>query len=209
MKTMIAVPCMDMVHTAFMEALLKLQPVGDLEFGVTRSSLIYDARNVLSKKAIDAGCDRILWLDSDMVFPPTLIRDLSADLDEGREFVTGLCFCRKNPIGPTIYKETGYTQEGHELSSFAHKYLDYPKDQIFEVAACGLAACMMTTKLIQRIYAEYGAPFSPQPGFGEDLTFCIRCEQSGIPVYCDSRIKVGHVGQIIVTEELYQQGVKL
>lgn len=209
MRTMIAVPCMDMVHTAFVEALLKLQPVGEIEFGITCSSLIYDARNVLAKKAIDAGCERILWLDSDMVFAPSLIRQLSADLDDGREFVTGLCFSRKNPIGPTIYKETGYTKDGRELNPFATKYLDYPKDQIFEVAACGLAACMMTTKLIQRIYAEYGAPFSPQPGFGEDLSFCIKCEQSGIPVYCDSRIKVGHVGNIIINEELYEQGVKL
>lgn len=209
MKTLIAMPCMDMVHTAFMESLLKLQPAGDVDFGITCSSLIYDARNMLTKKAIDTGCDRILWLDSDMVFHPTLLKKLSSDLDEGREFVTALCFSRKNPVGPTIYKEMGYTQNGRELTPFAKKYKDYPKNEIFEVSGCGLAAAMMTVHLVKQIYAEHGAPFSPQPGFGEDLSFCIKCEQSGIPVYCDSRIKVGHVGQTIVTEETFEKGVVL
>ena len=209
MTTLVAMPCMDMVHTAFMESLLKLQPAGDVEFSITCSSLIYDARNMLAKKAIDTGCDRILWLDSDMVFHPTLLQKLSADMDEGREFVTALCFGRKNPVGPTIYKETGYTQEDRVLTAFATKYTEYPKNEIFEVKACGLAAAMMTVSLVKRIYAEYGAPFSPQPGFGEDLSFCIRCEQSEVPIYCDSRIKVGHVGQTIVTEDTFLKGVVL
>ena len=207
MKTMIAMPCMDMVHTAFMESLLNLQFGDGVEYSISCSSLIYDARNLLAKRAIDKGCDRILWLDSDMVFSPDLFSRLSADLDEGREFVTALAFSRKQPIGPVIYKETGYTRQGREVIPFANRYLDYPKDQIFEVKATGLACSMMTTKLIKRIFAEYGAPFSPHPGFGEDLSFCIKCEQSGVPIWCDSRIKVGHIGQLVVTEDTYLGGV--
>lgn len=209
MKTLIAIPCMDMVHTAFMESLLNLQPVGDVGFKITCSSLIYDARNMLTKAAIDMNADRILWLDSDMVFHPTLMQKLSADMDEGREFVSAIYFARKNPVSPVIYKETGYTQDGKELTPFAHKFMDYPRNQIFEIAGCGFGAVMMTTKLAKRIYAEFGAPFTPQPGFGEDLSFCIRCEQSGVPMYCDSRIKVGHVGNIIVTEDTFDKGVAL
>ncbi len=205
MKTLVAMPCMDHVHTAFMDALLKLQPVGECEFGITCSSLIYDARNTLTKKAIDGGFDRILWLDSDMVFAPTLLRDLSEDLDEGREFVSALCFTRKPPTVPVIFKTTGYTQNGRELTPYAEKYLDYPKDSIFEVKAVGLGAAMMTVRLVKQIYAEYGAPFTPQPGFGEDLSFCIKCDQSGIPIYCDSRIKVGHIGQAVFGEDAYER----
>ena len=209
MKTLIAIPCMDMVHTAFMESLLCLRPAGEVAYKVTCSSLIYDARNMLAKTAVDGNFDRILWLDSDMVFQPDLMQRLSADLDAGREFVTALCFNRRNPVGPCIYKETGYNQNGRELIPFANKYLDYPENEIFEVKACGLAAAMMTTKLVKRIFAEYGAPFSPEPGFGEDLSFCVRCEASGIPVYCDSSIKVGHVGQIVINEQTYKEGVVL
>ena len=31
-------------------------------------------------------------------------------------------------------------------------------------------------------------------GFGEDLAFCLRVKDLGKKVYCDSRIKVGHIG---------------
>lgn len=208
MKILVALPCMDRVHTAFMESMLKLQPVGECEFGITCSSLIYDARNMLAKKAIDGGFDRIMWLDSDMIFAPSLMQELSADLDKGREFVSALCFTRKPPTLPVIYKNTGYRQEGRELTPYAEKYLDYPKDSIFEVKAVGLGAVMMTTRLVKQIYAEYGAPFAPQPGFGEDLSFCIKCEQSGIPIYCDSRLKVGHIGQVVFGEDAYEYGRK-
>ncbi len=209
MRILVAIPCMDMVHTAFMDALLKLQPVGETEFAITCSSLIYNARNLLAQKAIDENFDRILWLDSDMVFHPDLLQRLSADLDEGREFVTGLYFRRKNKIKPVIFKNLGYTKNGRELSPFAKTYEDYPKDSIFEIAAAGFGVAMTTTKLVKQLYAEYGAPFTPQPGFGEDMSFCIRCEQSGIPMYCDSRIKAGHVAQTIVTEKSYENGVIL
>lgn len=206
MKTMIALPCMDTVHTAFMESLINLRHGGDIGYSISCSSLVYDARNLLAKRAIDKGYDRILWIDSDMVFSPDTYERLSADLDEGREFVTALAFSRKEPIGPVIYKETGYTKQGRELIPFARKYLDYPRDSVFEVKATGMACCMMTTNLIKKIFAEYGAPFSPQPGFGEDLSFCIKCEQSGVPIWCDSSIKVGHIGNLVITEETYLGG---
>ena len=209
MKILVAIPCMDMVHTAFMDALLRLQPVGYTEFAITSSSLIYNARNLLAQRAVDGGFDRILWLDSDMVFAPDLLIKLSADMDEGRDFVSALYFRRKNKIAPVIFKSTGYTQNGRELTPFAECFEDYQKDSVFKVAGCGFGAAIMSVKLVKQIYAEYGAPFTPQPGFGEDISFCIRCEQSGIPMYCDSRIKVGHVAQTIVTEESYERGVIL
>lgn len=209
MRTFVAMPCMDMVQTAFMDALLHLLPTGDVEYGITCSSLIYNARNLLAKRAVDGGFDRILFLDSDMVFMPTLLQELSADMDEGREFVTGLAFKRKNPVTPTIYKETGYTKEGKELIPYALPMTEYPRNSIFEVKATGLACSMISTDLIMKVFNEFGAPFSPQPGFGEDLSFCIRCEKIGVPIYCDSRVKVGHIAQTVVTEDFYDKGVIL
>ena len=50
---------------------------------------------------------------------------------------------------------------------------------------------------------------SPIAGFGEDLSFCRKCDELEIPMHCDSRIKVGHIAQTVVTEEKYLQGVIL
>lgn len=56
-KTLICIPCMDMVHTAFMQSLLGLKIVGEASCSIKTSSLIYDARNGLTKEAVEGGYD--------------------------------------------------------------------------------------------------------------------------------------------------------
>lgn len=203
MKTMVAVPCMDMMHTRFVHCCLSLRPVGDVKFTMTESSLIYDARNRLADRAIEEGFDRILWLDSDMVFEPDLMERLSARLDEGYEMVCGLYFSRREPVTPIIFKACGAKQVDGNPEPFAEVYFDYPKDQFFQVAACGFGAVMMTTELARKVKEKYGMPFAPVLGFGEDLSFCCKATQSGSKMFCDSTIKLGHVGYKNFTESDY------
>ena len=205
MKTLIAIPALDSVPTVFFKCYSSMDKVGETGFSVTQSSLVYDARNTLARTAIDQKFDRIFWLDSDMDFQPDLMKRLSADLDEGYEFVCGLFFKRKAPIQPVIYKEVGYYHKDNEVTPVALCYEDYPKDQIFEVNGCGFGAVMMSVDLVKRVVAEFGAPFSPILGFGEDLSFCKRVTHIGGKMYCDSRIKVGHIGTGVITEEIYLQ----
>lgn len=210
MSTLIAIPCMDMVHTPFFQSTLALWLNDDVSFGISSGSLIYDARNSLAQRAVQEGHDRILWLDSDMVFGQDLLERLTADMDEGRDFVSGLYFKRRNPIRPVVYKDYGFRQEGENVvSAYATYYEDYPKNSVFEIAACGFGAVLMKTELVKSVQAEFGAPFSPHPGFGEDLSFCLRARQQGVKLYCDSRIKLGHIAQSVVTEEVYERRVKL
>ena len=193
MKTLVAIPCMDMVHTRFVGSCLALRPVGDVAFSLTESSLIYDARNTLAKKAVTEGFDRILWLDSDMTFSPDLLERLSARLDTGIEFVSGLYFKRRQPIAPVIFKECGAFEKDGETKTIATTYDDYP-DGLFEIAACGFGGVMMTTDLVLEVAQRFGFPFSPILGFGEDLSFCCKVARLGKKMYCDSSIKMGHVG---------------
>ena len=92
MKTLVAVPCLDMVQTSFMNSLLRLMSVDETQISFRVSSLVYDSRNLLAGEAVSQGYDRILFLDSDMVFQPDLLIRLSKDLDEGRDYVCGLFF---------------------------------------------------------------------------------------------------------------------
>lgn len=205
MKTLIALPCMDMVHTIFLKSLLSMDRIGQCGFAFSCSSLIYDARNQLAKQAVNEGYDRVLWLDSDMDFQPDLLKQLSADMDEGREFVTGLYFKRKAPVKPVIYKSLGfYKDEGVEgVTPVAVPYEDYPQDSIFTIAACGFGGCLVSVDLINRVGQKFGLPFSPVMGFGEDLSFCTRVTELGVEMFCDSRVKMGHVGLGTITEETY------
>ena len=203
MRTLVAIPCMDMVQTSFMKSLLRLMSVDETQISFRVSSLVYDARNQLAGEAISQGYDRILFLDSDMVFQPDLLIRLSRDMDEGRDYVGGLFFRRKPPYNPVIYKNLEYKREGLKLDMKLDPYLDYPQNEIFEVAGSGFGAVMISSDLINKVGNKFGHPFAPEMGFGEDLSFCWRVKQLGIPMYCDSRVKVGHVGLGTITEETY------
>lgn len=211
MKTLIAIPCMDMVHTGFFKSVVGMRPVGETRFSLTSSSLIYDARNILAKQAVAEGCDRILWLDSDMDFPGDLMQRLSADLDAGHDFVSGLYFSRRVPLKPVIYKQVDYRQspEG-ALTPQAVAYEDYPKDSLIEVAGCGFGCVMMTTKIVADMVKQFGLPFSPILGFGEDLSFCLRLTKMGVKMFADTRIRCNHIGYHEYGEDEYiaQEAVK-
>lgn len=203
MKTLIAIPCMDKIDALFMSSVLRLRLVEETEFTLAINSLIYDSRNRLAGKAMTEGFDRVLWLDSDMIFPADLLERLTARIDSGCEFVSGLYFSRKVPVEPVIYSDVGFGENNQPART---PYRDYPRDSIFEVAGAGFGCCMTTTDLLRRAAREDGYPFSPRLGFGEDLSFCLRVAELGVPMFCDSSVKCGHLAHTEVTEETYLRG---
>ena len=202
MKTLIGIPCMESIPTVTVKSLLSLRHNG-VEFCFSMNSLVYDARNSIAKKACEEGFDRVLWIDSDMVFEPDLYDRLSARLDEGYEFVTGLYFSRRMPILPIIYSDVFMQEKNGVQIQKSIEYADYPRDSFFEVKGCGFGGCMMTTKLLLDIATKYGLPFSPVLGFGEDLSFCLKATEAMHKIYCDSSIKLGHMSHCIVQETDY------
>lgn len=187
---------------------MAMQRPGDCRSAVMMSSLIYDARNQLAKKAVDDGFDRMLWLDSDMQFEPDLLVRLANDMEQfDLDFVCGLYFARKPVTHPIIYKELIYDidREKQTLDARAVKYLDYPKDSLFEIAASGFGAVLMKCSAMEKLIREYGQPFAPMPGFGEDITLCWRMKKLGMKMWCDSGVKLGHMGSIAITEAVYEE----
>lgn len=207
MKTLIAVPCFDMVHTDFMQSLIALEKPADTSFTVVKNTLISVARNVIAKNAVKSGFDRIMWFDSDMKFPPDVLMKLSADMDKGLDFVTGLYFTRKPPLKPVIYQELSWEKHENGADVRAGNYYQYPNGLI-EIAGAGFGCCLTSVDLINRVGEKFGLPFTELQGLGEDLSFCWRCIQVGAKMYCDTDVKCGHIGQTVFDELSYQeQGV--
>ena len=203
-KYMVAVPCLDYMPAQFVASLTYMARVGPTRVTFLQNSLVYDARNMLAAEAIDTGADRVLWLDSDMQFSVDLMQRLAEDMDAGLDYVCGLFFRRKLPIVPVISDKIETSDENGKLTAKVNTYLDYPKDQLFEIAASGFGAVMCSTKMLKDVYDTYGRPFDPIPGvMGEDYAFCYRAGKLGYKLYCDSRIKVHHVGLMPFGEEHY------
>ena len=200
MKILIAVPCMDTVAASFAECLARLKKDDDCIVILNQSSLVYDSRNALAEYAISKNTDLVLWLDSDMIFPPELLERLRADIESGKDIVSGLCFCRRYPYLPVVYEKMELDGERPITSS----YVDYPEDEMFRVAGCGFGVVMMRTDVLRKITDKYHTVFSPLPHFGEDFSFCIRARECGYEIWCDPTIPIGHVGYINVTDRIFK-----
>lgn len=205
MKTLLAVPCSTLVHADFMFSLFKLKLSNEFVFTYLKDGLVYDSRNKFAADAINGGYDRLIMIDSDMIFEPDIIYRFSEDMDTDIEYVAGIFTQRHLPARPCVYKKLVYgPDENGVLQHDAVHYLDYPKDTLFEAEATGFGAVMISVQLIRRVWDRFGLPFFPLPGLGEDLTFCLRAREVGAKVYCDSRIKVGHCGQFCYGEATFQ-----
>jgi GT2 family glycosyltransferase len=201
---------MDVIEADFVECLTNLRRVGEVEVKYLKASLIYDARNQITKYAADKGdFDYILWLDSDMTFEPDLMEKLIRDI-EGEEdgvkkmAVTGLCFGRRPPFRPCIYKRLEVEQKGMLITPHSEPFYDYPRNRMFRVEACGFA-CVLTRMDMLEAMGIYGVPFFPVAGLGEDLTFCWRARKLDLEFWCDSRLKIGHIMRIHVDEAFRDQ----
>ena len=102
---------------------------------------------------------------------------------------------------PVIFEKCGYEHlNGNEVKPVASTYYNYPKDQIFEISACGFGGVLMNVPMVKAIEEKYGLPFAPMLGFGEDISFCLRAQELGYKIWCDSRVKMGHIGLTTFTE---------
>lgn len=198
MKTLIAIPAMEQMFSWTVQCLEKLRRVGECETEFVIRAAVDTARNILAKKALEGGFDRILWIDSDMSFEPDMMERLSADLDAGWDVVTGIYFKRTFPVEPVIYKALDMEKERDR----AETYWDYPQDAVFPVAGFGFGGVMMRTDILLSLNE---APFDCYPGMSEDLSFCVRMAEQGNRMACDSRVKLGHCGTILFSEKLYKR----
>ena len=202
MKTLILIPCFDMLPANLLRSLLSMQIIGEVGYDIATSSLIYDARNQLAQHAMQGGYDYVLWLDSDTLPPPEALWKLKIATEEGYDMASGLYFERKPPHRPTIFKRLELMQlEGGKLDPVAEFYDDYPRGELFEIQGCGFGCTFMKVDLLRRVTEKFGImPFMPVGGFGEDLSFCMRARRAGAKIGCDSSVRCGHVGRMVFDE---------
>lgn len=207
MKTMIAIPCAELAPIQFLSSMLGLRRVGETHINFKSGSLVYDNRNLLAIDAITNEADRILWIDSDMKFDPDMMQTLSADMDEHPEIdmICGIFFRRKIPTEPVIYSELSPPDIDADYKVTPHITImkDYPRDSLFEVQGCGFGTVLMKTSVVKHVWDKFGPAFTPSAWGGEDISFCWKARQLGFRIFCDSRVKIGHLGQAEYNETSY------
>jgi GT2 family glycosyltransferase len=186
---LIAVPTTDYLHAGFVKSLMdlsfRLHRDGVAhEIALEAGTLVYLARNRLANKAINEGFDRVLWLDSDMVFQPDIVDAL--EFCE-KPFVCGAFQSRRPPYSSCVFKDIRL------------KSLERVKEyglRPFKVDGCGFACVLMKTEVLEAVSRKHGKCFTPMEDYGEDLAFCVRAKEQGYEIWCDPTARVGHIAHI-------------
>lgn len=163
-------------------------------------SLISAGRNEMSQGFVNqTNADYLMWIDSDMQFPPYgVTRLVRHDLD----IVGGVYFRKSADARPLVlrFNEAGLFEE----------IMDLPETGLFEVDGIGTGFLLIHRRVIEaftpEVVAELGTPFGLGKGptgreEGEDLSFCRRAKRLGFKIWADPTIPLGHIGKIAYTRQ--------
>jgi hypothetical protein len=152
-------------------------------FGNSRGCMLCANRIHLADAAIEGGFTHLLFLDSDMSFPPdTLDRLIAHDKD----IVAANYVMKEHPARPV---STGLDDMRCSSIIIDEKtFVATPKRGLESVKAVGFGCCLIRTNVIRSL---------PQPWFdmrwsdeyqafqGEDASFCMNAIKRGFQVFID------------------------
>lgn len=125
--------------------------------------------------------DDLLFIDSDMVFTPDDVKRMEEHLKD-KDVVTGVCVMGFPGWPAAIFKE----DDG--------KYkLVKPLNEVHEIDACGAAFLGISKKVIHTLIEPFSLIEYSNGVHGEDISFCIRAKQAEFKIFCDPKLKIGHI----------------
>ncbi len=143
-------------------------------------------RNRLVERSLERGSEWMLFLDDDHTFPPTLLNQL---LSHDQPIVASLYLQRADPFLPIAY---AVKEEGNYWP------LDLSvcdKEGLVEVAGAGTGGMLIRSEVFTKIPAPWFVHTTEQ---SEDLYFCDRAREAGIPIYVDLAARLGHIAAMNV-----------
>jgi GT2 family glycosyltransferase len=178
---------------------LKQAPGVGFSFHPMRRVPIHLARQMIADYALDQGFDYLVQLDDDATFPPDLLRRFLA---HDKDVVCALAYQRKPPYMSCAFEFAGDGLSGVHMEGIEHSGLR-------RVDISGFHCSMIKTSVFKKlrdggVKAFYG-------GFdkvGEDFAMCQNLKKIGVPVYCDTDLISGHIGDPIVVDEGYKAAHK-
>lgn len=189
-SVVVAIPSQDHCPIEFALSLLHMatttiQEDSDLELLVTRvtSSILLNARHILACDALSTNATHILWIDSDMIFPPdTLLRLLARNVD----LVGANCVARRPPFP--------FTAKDSKENRLATTSRTTGLEEVFGV---GLALFLMKTQILRELTPPWFTfDWKERLFAGEDYGFCSRVRARGHRIWIDHDLskEVKHVG---------------
>lgn len=184
----ICVPARDQVHTGFARSLcyftnqLTKQNI-NFDLHIICGSVIAESRTRLANEALENNSTHLLWLDSDMHFPPTVFEKLNS---HNKDIVAANYSTRYAPYRSVAFTDSKNIDTRLEVENGLHR--------VWAVGmGCMLVKAQVYRELPKPWYShEYNKELDNYGG--EDIYFCNQAMHHGIDVYVDADIKLAHFG---------------
>lgn len=163
----------------------------------TQGYTIAENRNYCVIQAKLAECDYLLFIDDDMVFPADTLEKL---LEAKKEIIGINSYSRILPLSTTVALKD---EKGNIIPRHSVPRYDLP-DELFECYSVGTGLLLINMDVFGKIEQPYFAFKMMDIGkvlTGEDAWFCEQAKKAGYNIYCDPKIKVGHIGQFVYQKE--------
>lgn len=207
----------DALSVPFVKSLIELERPRLHKITFVGHTITAAARNACAQQALREHFDYLMFLDSDMTFPPGIIQALwSNQVDivsaiyrtrRGGEVIAHVfdegwnrCFPirtfdlsgRLVPVdcvgtGALLIRSTVFRALAPPWFYYGPAHCDLPEDQI-------------KIEHISAYADELSLCMDHNYGYqhGEDFQFCINCRRAGIAIYVDSAVSCGHVGTKVI-----------
>uniref|UniRef100_A0A6M3L261 Glycosyltransferase n=1 Tax=viral metagenome TaxID=1070528 RepID=A0A6M3L261_9ZZZZ len=193
-NVLVFMPCDDQYDFAFVQTYLNAiqLPKGIGEYRIMYQAFknIVGARNMAAKFVVDNKYTHLFFMDSDNVYKAgTLVKLLSHDVD-----VVGGVYVKKiQPHYVTVFRRN---EKG--------LYHFFPPQELCEVDALATGCMLIKREVLERLKPPWFY-YKPSEIRGyewatntEDMTFCENVKASGMKIYVDGSVHVGHVGKYVV-----------
>ena len=202
----VCVPARDEVHTGFAFDFARMvghdvkhrckDDTNGLKLYTMAGTLIFDQREGLVKAALSEGCTHVLFIDSDMRFPPDIISIL---LSRELPIVGVNAVTRRKPVLSTALNlELTKDDETGEIKKTRWLKVDSRgKEGCEQVTAIGFGATLIAREVFEKLKTPwFSAEWSPRGIIGEDIYFCLKALDEGIPTFVDHDLSryIGHIG---------------
>lgn len=196
----ILVPTKDTVYSHFSYSLSNLMKVStqmgvDTHLFFDSSTILINQRENLIDNSIEMGTEWCLWLDSDMMFPPTTLLRL---LSHKEDIVACNYMKRSFPSKSVAFTDTTDWESWVPLEH---------SNNLEVVEAVGMGCVLMRTNVFKQLtkpYFEYTYQSETRDWIGEDFTLFKKLNDLGYKVKIDMNLstQVYHIGTFAYGENL-------
>ena len=186
----------------------------EFNFSNYQGTVVSQARQMCVDTALtDPDCEYIVFIDDDMVYTPEDFLRLEIEMfDKDLDYVAALGFSNSIPTKPCVFGKYPGLHPQDESKTWWHIVTDYPKNQLFKCYATGMGMTFIRKRMLDKMRRKENGEVDP--GYqhfvhktipNEDVAFGVKAQEQGFELWCDSRVKIGHISKDrpIISEETY------